>query len=386
MKRSQFSSKRRKPAFQRRTASGAPPGMLCSDPGAHPTSMRVMAYGPGDLIEQPIGRADELRAIMGKYPVLWLDVAGLRDASTIGRIGEIFKLHSLALEDVVNVHQRPKVDEYGNCQFIVARMAPLHDGEATEQMSIFLGSNFVVTFQEALGDCLEPVRNRIRADKGQIRHAGCDHLAYAILDAIVDAYFPLIEGYGEKLDDIEDQAVERPQRRLLLDIYTIRRKILMLRRAMWPLREAVGHLQRQESPNVTQETRIFLRDLSDHTVQIIDMLETYRDLSLGLMDVYISSVGNRMNEIMKLLTIITTVFIPLTFLAGLYGMNYHTDVSAWNMPELTWKYGYLMCLCLMLFIALGQLWLFWKKGWFTNTWSAAKDGDRAETDAAEKTP
>lgn len=293
-----------------------------------------------------------------------MDIEGLGDAATIHAVGEIFNVHRLALEDIVTVHQRAKIEQYGDQLFIVARAVYLDEHLDTEQISLFVGKNFVLTFQEGRpGDCLEAIRERIRKKGGRIRDAGHDYLAYALLDAIVDSYFPILEAYGERLETLEDEILLRPQVDTIARIHGIKRDLLTLRRAMWPQRETLNSLLRGESAVVTAETRLYLRDCYDHSVQILDLLETYRELGSDLIDMYLSTVSNRTNEIMRVLTVISVVFMPLTFIAGVYGMNFDTSKSPWNMPELGWPFGYPFALLLMLTVALGQMIFFRRRGW-----------------------
>lgn len=322
-----------------------------------------MCYGPDVLEEQDSPDTDAICALHEQFPVVWIDVAGLANVETIERIGKCFHLHPLALEDVVHTHQRAKVEDYEGFQFIVIRMAPVEGEDATDQLSIFLGKGYVLTFQERPGDCLDELRDRIRHGKGRIRSQGADYLAYSILDSAVDAYFPLLERNGEALEELEDDVVMSPDPSVLSRVYEIRRRLLMLRRAVWPLREALATLTREQTLHFSQDTRTYLRDVYDHAIQIIDLMETYRDLSSNLMDVYLSSISNRLNEVMKVLTIITTIFIPLTFIVGVYGMNFHTEASPWNMPELRAYYGYPICLGVMLLLGVGEIIYFRKKGW-----------------------
>ncbi|MBI3300790.1 MAG: magnesium/cobalt transporter CorA, partial [Deltaproteobacteria bacterium] len=293
------------------------------------------------MTEQEIRDPQRVRDFLDRWPVTWVDVEGLGDVETIRTLGEIFGLHRLALEDVINVHQRAKVEQYGEHHFIVTRMVRLGEHLETEQLSLFLGKNFVLTFQEGHpGDCLDLIRERIRQKRGRIRDAGLDYLAYALLDAVVDCYFPILEEYGERLETLEDEILTRPHNGAVARIHEIKRNLLTLRRAIWPQRETFNTLLREEMPLVTDETRLYLRDCYDHTTQIIDLIETYRELGSDLIDVYLSSVSNRTNEIMRVLTVIATIFIPLTFLVGVYGMNFNPASSPWNMPELNWYWGY----------------------------------------------
>jgi magnesium transporter len=354
---------RRRREFLRRTMPGAPPGSVVVDPQAPKPVMTLMAYGPDKFREEKIESAEAIPQYVGHYSVLWINVAGLGDASAVNRIGEIFALHRLALEDVVNTHQRAKVEHYPNCIFVVGRMIESDDHIETDQLSLFLGKEFVVTFQETPGDCFEPVRERIRKGGGTLRFAGPDYLAYALVDAFVDNYFPVLENYGERLEAMEERVVSRPDPGLIAQIHEVKRDLLTLRRAIWPLREAINSLVREPVPLIAAETRIYLRDCYDHTIQIIDLLENYRDVASGLTEVYLSSMSNRLNEVMKIMTMFTALFIPMSLIAGIYGMNFNTQASPVNMPELNWFLGYPFALGLMVAIALGMLLFFRRKGW-----------------------
>jgi magnesium transporter len=349
--------------FRRRTPPGAAPGTVAVDPKAARTVVRVISYGPDDCQEEEVSDLDSLAELVGQRPVTWVDVQGLGDAETVTKLGEIFQLHPLALEDVVNTHQRAKVEDYGDYLFIVVRMLTADGRLDTEQVGMFLGANFVLTFQERPGDCLDPVRKRLRQAKGRIRNVGADYLAYALLDAVVDAYFPALEQYGESLDRLDDEISARPTPATIAGIHQLRSDLLLLRRAIWPLRDELGGLAREPNPLISEETRIFLRDCYDHAVQIIDLVETCREMCSDLREYYLSTVNNRMSEVMKVLTVIATIFIPLGFVAGLYGMNFDPNVSPWNMPELRWPAGYPFALGVMAAIAVGQLLFFWRRGW-----------------------
>jgi magnesium transporter len=352
---------------KRRTQPGAEPGSLVIDPAAPKPVIRLLAYGPTEFIERDIARPDELREYLAKWPVCWINVDGLGDAETLSKIAALFNLHPLAMEDVVNVHQRAKVEIYGQTTFLVTHMAAVSETGTeleVEQVSLFLGQNFVITFQEHPGwDCLDPVRRRIRERATHFRDSGSGYLAYALLDAVIDHYFPVLEAYGERLEALEDRIVRHPERSTVADLHDAKRDLLNLRRSVWPQREALNTLVRDEIPHINGETRLYLRDCYDHAVRIIDLVETYREVCSDLMDLYLSSISNRMNEIMKVLTIISTLFIPLTFIVGVYGMNFSPESSPWNMPELTWRYGYPLCLALLAVISIGQLFFFRHKGW-----------------------
>lgn len=348
--------------FSRRSKPGDLPGILQSDPEAPPPEVHVIAYGPDQFEERRFANCEQVRSLVDKAPVTWINVEGLGDAHTIQTIGDLFHLHPLALEDVVNTHQRPKVEQYQGFLFIVARMAELNERLDCEQISLFLGPNYVVTFLEDPGDVFEPVRQHLRNSQGKIRSSGAGFLAYALLDAVVDGYFPVVEEYGERLDSLEDEVISDPSRRTIAWAHQVKRDLRAIRRAVWPLREAINALARDQNDLIDAETRVYLRDCYDHTVQIIDIVETYRELDADLTDLYLSSLSNRLNEVMKVLTIIATIFMPLSFIASVYGMNFNTTISPYNMPELNWRYGYPFVWALMLLSAVAMYLFFrWMK-------------------------
>ncbi len=282
---------------------------------------------------------------------------GLGDTEVVARLGELFGLHPLALEDVLNNHQRSKVELYGDHLFIVARMLEGGTALVTDQLGMFLGKSFVITFQHLKGDCFDPLRERIRRERGIVRTSGPDYLAYAILDGVVDSYFPICEGFGDRIETLEEEIIRQVDGDIVSRIHAVKSKLLILRKSVWPLREALHILVRDPIPLVSDDTRVYLRDCADHTFQIIDLVETYRELSSNLMDLYHSVVANRTNEVMQMLTVIATIFIPLTFIVGVYGMNFD------SMPELRWKYGYAVVWGVMIAVAGGLLWFFQRKGW-----------------------
>jgi magnesium transporter len=354
----------RRERFQRRTLPGAPPGTIVPTPGARESRASLISFGAEGFVEGAVTRVDDIPPLLEQWPVTWINVDGLGDASLIQEIGRLFDLHRLALEDVVHVHQRAKAENYGDYFFVVARMPLPGRVWETEQISFFFGERFVLTFQERIGgDCLEAVRTRIRTGWGRARCAKPDCLFYALLDVIVDHYFPLIEECGERLDEVEGQVMEGVQAETMPRLHGIKRDLMTVRRIMWPLRDALNTLLRDPSPLIHPETHVYLRDVHDHTIQIVDLVESYRDVVSGLTDVYLSTVSQRTNEVMRVLTIIATLFIPLTFLVGIYGMNFNSDVSFWNMPELHWRYGYPAILLLMALITAGQIIFFVHKGW-----------------------
>ncbi|MCV0394754.1 MAG: magnesium/cobalt transporter CorA [Rhizobiaceae bacterium] len=346
----------------RRTPVGAPPGTLIPDEKAHPTTIRLMVIDDHGIERREDVDLDGLRAATRSGRRLWVDVIGLGDVELIARIGEIFAMNQLAIEDIANTNQRPKVDFYDEHPLIVAHMFDGRSVASKEQFAIFFDSRHVVTFQERPGDCLEPVRQRLGAQAGRIRKRGSAYLVYAILDTILDAYFPLVEALGDELEEIEDRITADPRPEDVRRLHGVKRELLIVKRALWPTREMLSAMSREDLDLVPREVNQYLRDAYDHAVQLIDIVETCRELATGLIDLYLSSVSTRMNEVMKVLTIISTIFIPLGFLAGIWGMNFDT-ASPWNMPELGFRYGYPAALVFMAAIALGLLALFRRKNW-----------------------
>ena len=342
---------------------GASPGTLIADPGALQPTMRVIAYGRDQLTEEEIVDLDRLDGFMERHTVTWINVDGLADMDTIRWFGERFKIHRLALEDIVNVLQRPKIEEYTDQTYLVTRMPALGESLETEQVSIFLGKGYVLTFQERPGDCFDPVRDRLRSGLGRIRGNGEDYLAYALLDAVIDSYYPVLESFGERVENLEADILENPGPAQIAEVHSLKRDLLTLRRSVWPQREMINSVFRDSSPRINDSTVIYLRDCYDHTVQLLDMVETYREIASGLVDLHFSSVSTRMNEIMKVLTIIATIFMPLGLIAGIYGMNFEASKSPFNMPELAWYFGYPFALALMATVAGGFLCFFYRRGW-----------------------
>lgn len=349
---------------------GSAPGTLTLKEGAAPPKIVLIDYNETNATRVPLPTPEACTAYLDTESVSWVDVQGLGSEDILQRLGKVFDLHPLVLEDVVNVPQRPKVEDYEDQLVIIAQMVmprPGLDSFWIEQVSFVLGKHYLLTVQEEpQRDCFGPVRDRIRANKGSLRKAGADYLAYTLLDAVIDGYFPVLEVYGERIEDLEEEVVTNPTRGTLQKIYQVRRELLALRRSIWPQRDAINMLIRGGSDLISPNVQIYLRDCYDHAIQVIDMVETYRELASGLMDVYLSSVSNKMNEIMKLLTVVSSIFIPLTFIAGVYGMNFNTEKSPWNMPELNWYWGYPLCLGAMAVTAGGLVFFFWRRGWFEN--------------------
>jgi magnesium transporter len=361
---------------------GSMPGTLSIDSNAHPPTIFLIDYNCDTATRVHLNTPEECTPYLDTRSVSWVDLQGLGDEGVLRRMGGVFGLHPLVLEDVVNVPQRPKVEEYDEQLLLIARMImPKKSGKGfiSEQVSFILGRHYLLTVQEEpANDSFDPVRDRIRSNKGLIRKEGADYLMYALLDAIIDGFFPVLEDYGEAIEDLEDEVVSNPTRQTLEKIHKLKRELLMMRRAIWPQRDAINSLIRDGSDLISSEVRVYLRDCYDHAVQVLDMVETYRELASSLMDVYLSSVSNRMNEVMKLLTVISTIFIPLTFVAGVYGMNFNPEKSPLNMPELNWYYGYPFCWAVMGAIAASLIYYFYRKGWFENFSSVAPDSKPSE--------
>ncbi|MCU0533848.1 MAG: magnesium/cobalt transporter CorA [Hydrococcus sp. Prado102] len=350
---------------------GTIPGTIRVQPDAAQSEIALIDYNANQAVRLTNLTLENCAAYLDTESVSWVDVSGLGSQEVLQQLGKIFQLHPLVLEDIINVPQRPKVEDYEDRLLIITQMVVLkEEGEGfwLEQVSLVLGQYYLLTVQEEpTRDTFEPVRDRIRNNRGTIRQRGVDYLAYALWDTIIDGYFLALEAYGERLEALENEVAIRPTKQTLTKIYQIRRELLALRRAIWPQRDAINTIIRDECSLVSKDVRIYLRDCYDHAVQIIDVIETYRELASGLMDVYLSAVGNRMNEVMKLLTVISTIFIPLTFLAGIYGMNFNTDISPFNMPELNWYWGYPLFWVVTIAIAFGLSFFFWRRGWFSDT-------------------
>jgi magnesium transporter len=347
---------------KRSIKAGMPPGSLVhiGHTPAEAVSIDVIGYDQEAFEEQRFQSVDDCLQHLERPGITWVNVEGVHDVEIIRLLGGRFALHPLVLEDIVNTVQRPKIEDHDGYLFIVLRMLrPTGGGDFTsEQLSIILGPSYLFTFQEGIqGDVFDAVRERIRNGKGKIRAMGADYLAYALIDAIVDSYFSVLEDLGERIVEIEEDLTKTPDATALHEINDIKKEIIFLRKAVWPLREAVSFLERGESPLLSPSSRIYFRDIYDHTVQVIDTVETYRDLLSGMLDLYLSSISNRTNEVMKFLTVIGTIFMPLTFLVGVYGMNFK------YLPELEWRSGYFMLWGLMIALTFAMIIYFRRKRW-----------------------
>ncbi|MCA1809129.1 MAG: magnesium/cobalt transporter CorA [Kiritimatiellia bacterium] len=342
--------------------AGLPPGSLVhvGEQKTARVQVRLLDYNARQFNEQTDVSPAECVSFRSTDTVTWIDVVGLHDPAVIEKLGGDFSLHPLTQEDILNTRQRPKVEQFDDYVYVVIKMLMLEPVRKTlvvEQVSLIIGAGYVISFQEQPGDVFENIRQRIRLDKGRVRRCGADYLAYLLLDAVVDNYFIVLEHLGEKTELLENQVLADPEGHIQHEIYLLKRELMTLRKAVWPLREMTAALQRTESELLTTETHVYLRDLYDHAVQVLDAVETLRDVMSGLMDIYLSSISNRMNAVMKVLTMIATVFIPLTFIAGVYGMNFE------HMPELHWAWSYPVVMSLMLLMALGMLYVFRRKQW-----------------------
>lgn len=350
------------PSLRRSDKTGLPPGTIVHV-GARPTGPAVLSiinYSEHGFDEQVGADVEACVASLQTPEMTWINVAGLHDASLIERLGQALGLHPLVLEDIANASQRPKVEEYDGYLFVVLKMLEYdqeQDQTMVEQVSLILGDNYLVSFQEDSNDVFDPVRARLRNSAGRLRKFAADYLAYALIDAIVDNYFVVLELMGDRIEGIEEQVAEHPEERPLPEIYRLKREMIALRRAVWPLREVLAMLQHSESSLIRPGTVVYLRDVYDHTVQMMDTIESMRDLLSGMMDIYLSGLSNRMNEIVKVLTIFSTIFIPLTFLAGVYGMNFR------HFPEIEWRFGYAMFWLICGVIAVVMLLYFRRKRW-----------------------
>jgi len=326
----------------------------------------LIEYDAHTIQERKVERIEETFSCPENGKVSWINISGLGDVEILRQVGLNFRIHPLALEDMLNTGQRPKVEEYENQLFIVLQMGYSTNDEdiVFEQVSMVLGKQFVITVQEEAGhDVFGPVRLRLQQGGGNVRYMKADYLAYTLVDAVVDHYFPLVESLGDSMEEFQERVLNDPTRERLRQLHDFRRAIAELRRAVWPQREVLAHLTRDETGLIEGQTKFFFRDCYDHTMIVLDLLETYRDATRNLMDLYLSSLSMRTNEVIRVLTVISSIFIPLTFIAGLYGMNFDRSTSGLNMPELGWRFGYLYAIGLMLAVAVGMILFFKRKKW-----------------------
>jgi len=349
---------------KRSKKAGLPPGSMVHIGEQKTDAMKfsVLDYDEQNCSETTLTQIEQCFVYRDKPSITWVDVEGVHDIQALEKLGHCFGLHPLVMEDIFNTDQRPKIEDYGDYLYIVLRMLTngSESGEiSSEQVSLILGENFVLSIQEgAKGDVFEPVRTRIRNSKGQIRRLGADYLAYSLIDAVVDNYFIILEKIGERVELLEETLISEPGPETLHMIHNLKREMIYLRKSVWPLREVVSGMQRRDSILIRESTGYYLRDVYDHTIQVIDTIETFRDMLSGMLDIYLSSISNRTNAVMKVLTVIATIFIPLTWIAGVYGMNFK------NMPELEWHYGYPAVWLAMFVVAIGMVIYFKMKKWW----------------------
>lgn len=341
---------------------GLAPGSLVyvGDKQTEETRITLIDYNESQFQEKEVATIEECFPFKDKPTVTWINIDGLSNTDLMEKLGKHFGLHSLILEDILNTNQRPKIEDFEEYMFVVTKMTYYDDKEnetKTEQVSFILGQNFVISFQEKLGDVFDSIRERIRKAKGRIRKAGADYLLYSLIDAIVDNYFVILEKVGDKIEILEESVVAEPKPESLHIIHVLKREMIFLRKSVWPLREVVNTLGKVESSLVQKSTGIYLRDIYDHTIQIIDTIETFRDMLSGMHDTYLSGISNKMNEIMKVLTIFASIFIPLTFIAGVYGMNFS------YMPELNWRWGYFGVWGIVIVVGVVMIMYFKRKKW-----------------------
>ncbi len=341
---------------------GLPPGSIryVGKTREEPLRICVFEYSEDHLEEYTNITVEEALSYHRQGSFLWINMDGVHHVDAVQQICTHFGIHPLTIEDILSTEQRPKLEDSETYIYMVLKMLefdPIKGNVTAEQISMILGENFVISFQERPGDTFEQVRNRLRQGKGRIRKSGADYLMYTLIDTIIDYYYVILENFGDKLETIEEDLLVDASSRTLTSLYNLKREMVSVRRSIWPLREVINRLERDELKLIKKETRIFLRDVYDHTIQVIDTVETYRDVLSSMVDLYQSTIGNKMNAVMKVLTIISTIFIPLTFVAGLYGMNFE------YMPELNWRYGYFTVLGIMFLMSLMMIYLFKKKKW-----------------------
>jgi magnesium transporter len=347
---------------KRSKKAGLPPGTLVhiGKKRVEESRITIIDYDQTNFQEKEVKSVEECFPFKDSPTVTWINIDGIHQIEIIEKIGNHFNLHPLILEDIMNTEQRPKLDDFEDYVFLVMKIPYFEENNNTikiEQISLVLGANFIISFQEMEGDVFNPVRERIKNGRVRIRSSGTDYLIYALIDAIVDNYFTILEKIGERIEEIEEELVTEPGTKTLHKIHGLKREILFFRKSVWPLRELVSTLERGELTLIKEPTRVFLRDVYDHTIQVIDTMETFRDMLSGMLDLYLSSIGNKTNEVMRVLTIIATIFIPLTFIAGLYGMNFE------YMPELKWRWSYPSVLFLIGVIGIFMLFYFRRKKW-----------------------
>ncbi len=355
----------------RRSPAGSSPGTVAPHVAGESTRIEILAFDDKEIFETRDATLETIQSTLGRYQTTWVNIIGFKDVDLIKQVAGVFELHSLAVEDTFNLYQRPKAEPYEQQVYVVANM--LHDAREfvfrSEQISFFIGTNYLLTFEERQGDCLDPVRERVRRKLGRIRSSGPDYLFYALIDTIIDRYFPIVESCHQMVERFENEVMGESNKHILKEIYEFKAHLDSMHTIIWNHKELINFLVRHEEKQFRDETRIYLRDCHDHTMQLLEFLKTFRDQCGGLIRLDLALESRRSNEVNKFLTIVAAVFLPLTFITGLYGMNFNTAISTYNMPELNWNFGYPFALSLMICSGLSMLWFFRHKGWFS--WRSA---------------
>lgn len=367
-------ARNRRSRLIKRSPPGSAPGVINIPDDALKLSIRSFCYTEFSLQESELTTLEEIKRQLEQFPDKnhWFDIKGFSNRNFLEQLADFFGIHRLQMEDVVNVYQRPKIEEYSGHVFFISRVLRMNENTiCNDQLSLFLGKNYVISLQDQYDDILEPVRERLRLGKGYLRRSGCDYLVYSLMDIVVDNYYPILEKTGDQLDDLQDELISNPSHESLNKVLQVKRDLILLRRTIWSERDKINDILRSLLPEIKDSTKVFFRDTYDHCIQLLDLVESYKEVTASHMDIYQSSVSNRLNQVMKVLTIISTIFIPLTFIVGLYGMNFarhdpKTGVDLpMNMPELYSPHGYLVVCLVMLLIVIFQIVFFYKKGWLT---------------------
>jgi magnesium transporter len=342
--------------------TGMPPGSLIftGKNNYEKVKIQLIDYTQTKLQEKELKNVEECFPFKNRPTVTWLNITGVHEVDIVEKIGKYFGLHPLMIEDILTIDQRPKIEDFDKGLFIIFRMLSYDEKKSevnSEQVSLIIGKHFVISFQETEGDIFDPIRKRIRNARGRIRNMNSDYLAYALLDILIDNYFTILEKIGEKVEDTEEKLLEDPDIKTINTIHILKRDLIILRKSVWPLREVISKMQRSGSKLIHRATQVYLRDLYDHTIQVIDTIETLKDTTSSMLEVYLSSISNKMNEVMKVLTMFASIFIPLTFIVGVYGMNFKF------MPELNWKYSYFVVWGVIIAVGLSMLFHYKRKGW-----------------------
>lgn len=346
---------------------GTPPGTLVQQDAASKTALRInlLDYTATDLTDKELTTFSECTPYLQSASNTWIHLQGDPGTEQLTELGELFGLHRLALEDILNTGQRPKVDSFDEQLFIIMSLPVMNEQQVSiEQISLFVGKNYVISFHRGSTDPFEPIRKRMHKNANRIRAHQADYLMYSLIDAIIDEGFPILEAFGDQIEALEEELLNSPDKSTLRTLHALKHELILLRRMLWPQREVLNTLIRDEHPVIEASTYVYLRDCYDHTIQIMDLIESYRDMSASMLDIYLSSISNRMNEVMKVLTIIATIFIPLTFITSLYGMNFGNPDNPWAMPELRWYFGYPTVWLIMIAVTIGMVLYFKRKNWF----------------------